>query len=108
MVLPSDADPARAEFAKLGLASQIQVQDKLAIEDLRRTLDGQLAVKVLSFFDAQHLFGGFSDREWAISVAKRIARLSGVWCCSKVGLSAQAYGMDSDTGRLMFQPRQTS
>lgn len=107
LVLPAEADASHTESGSLSLVSQIQIQDKLAIEDIRRTLDSQLAVKVLAFFDAAQSFGGFSDRDWAMSVAKRIARLSGVWCCTKESDPGTAYGMESDANSLIFMQQQS-
>ncbi len=53
--------------------------------------------------DASLSFGGFSDLDWAKSVASRIARLSGVWCCGKGPEARTAYGMDSRVEGLMAQ-----
>lgn len=101
VVLPSGADASLEGFGHLRWASQIQVPAKLPVEDLRRSLDNQLAVQVLAFPDAHQLFGGFGDKEWALCVARRIARLSGVWCCSKQSLPRRVYGMDSDIAGLL-------
>ena len=101
VVLPAGTESALPGLNHLRLASQIQVPAKLPVEDLRRSLDSQLGVQVLAFPDANQVFGGFGDKEWAVCVARRIARLSGVWCCSREGSSCRVYGMKSDIAGLL-------
>lgn len=108
MVLPEGADVGRSEETSLGLVSQIHVDNSLSIEELRSSLDSQMAVKVLAFFDAARSFGGFTDRDWASSVAKRLARLSSVWCCASTDPAWKGYGMEAGVSKLMCAKKQVS
>ena len=77
------------------MASRVSVDEKLSMEELKRSLDSQLSVQVLAFTDANRIFGAFSDRDWAQSASRRIARLAGVWCCGAGVKNWLTYGMDS-------------
>lgn len=104
-ILPRGRKSALQDLDGIGSASQVYVNEKSSVQNLKKALENHLSVQVLAFTDADKIFGGFTDKEWAQSAGRRIARLSGVWCCGKGSSSWLAYGMDSSLERLESSDR---
>ena len=70
------------------------LEPHLPDDQLRLALTDEASVAVLTFTDAAKIFGGFQDATQGTAVAKRLARLSNVWCCGSGSLRLMSYGLD--------------
>lgn len=77
------------------------VEPHLSDVELRTALADEVSVGVLAFNDAAKTFRGFQDASLAVAVAKRLARLSNMWCCGSGSLRLLPYGLDASPKTLM-------